>query len=50
MTTLSQADLPQDTGILRTAVQNNSGHVGIYANIVQAGAIRCGDEIRIIEG
>jgi len=38
MTTLPQADLPEDKGILRTALQNNNGHVGIYANVVQTGA------------
>jgi len=49
MTTLPQGDLPRDIGILRTAVQKNDGHVGIYANIIQTGAIKCDDEIRVIE-
>jgi uncharacterized protein YcbX len=47
MTTLPQADLPKDNGILRTAVQHNNAHVGIYANVLQGGKIRRGDEVRI---
>lgn len=50
MTTLPQGDLPEDKGILRTALQNNKGHVGVYASIVKGGAIKCGDEINIIDG
>ena len=47
MTTLAQEGLPKDAGILRTAVQHNHGHVGVYATVVQGGAIRCGDEISV---
>ncbi len=47
MTTLRQGDLPEDRDILRTALQNNNGHVGVYASVVQGGAIKCGDEIRV---
>ncbi len=47
MTTLPQADLPKDNGILRTAVQHNNAHVGIYASVVQGGKIKRGDEARI---
>jgi uncharacterized protein YcbX len=49
MTTLSQGDLPQDTGILRTAAQQNNAHVGIYASVVRPGAIRCGDQVILEE-
>jgi len=49
MTTLAQGDLPDDKGILRTALQKNNGHVGIYASVVQSGTIKCGDEIKLIE-
>ena len=47
MTTLSQADLPKDSGILRTAARNNEANVGVYADVVSAGAIRRGDPVRV---
>lgn len=43
MTTLAQPGLPKDTGILRTIARHNSGHVGVYAEVVQAGVVRRGD-------
>jgi len=49
MTTLAQGDLPQDSGILRTAVQQNQAHVGVYASVVQGGTIRRSDAVRIVE-
>jgi uncharacterized protein YcbX len=47
MTTLPQADLPCDVGILRTAVQHAQGHVGVYAAVVQGGTLRRGDAVRL---
>jgi uncharacterized protein YcbX len=47
MTTLAQGELPQDSGILRTAVQYNQGQVGVYATVVQGGTIRRGDRVRL---
>lgn len=47
MTTLAQADLPHDNGILRTAAQHNSGHVGIYAEVISDGEIRVGDTVTV---
>jgi uncharacterized protein len=47
MTTLPQADLPRDHGILRAAAQHNSAHVGVYAAVVRGGTIRRGDEARL---
>lgn len=47
MTTLAQGELPQDPGILRTAVQQNQGQVGVYAAVVRGGTIRCGDRVRL---
>jgi uncharacterized protein YcbX len=47
MTTLPQGDLPKDPGILRTAAKYNGVHVGAYASVVQAGAVRIGDSVSI---
>jgi uncharacterized protein YcbX len=48
MTTLPQGDLPRDPGILRAAAQHNSAHVGIYAEVIQGGAIHRGDAVRLV--
>jgi len=47
MTTLPQSDLPRDIGILKTAVQQNEAHVGVYANVVRNGTIKQGDKVTI---
>lgn len=47
MTTLAQADLPQDPGILRTAARHNQVHVGVYARVVQGGWLRRHDVVRL---
>jgi uncharacterized protein YcbX len=47
MTTLPQAGLPKDTGILRAAVQHNGAHVGVYASVSRGGYVRHGDDVRI---
>jgi hypothetical protein len=47
MTTLPQADLPADPGILRTAAQHNDAHVGIYAEVVQGGSVRRSDRVSV---
>jgi uncharacterized protein YcbX len=47
MTTLPQSDLANDTGILRTAVQQNHANVGVYASVVKGGTIRRGDSIHL---
>jgi MOSC domain-containing protein YiiM len=57
MTTLPQADLPQDHGILRTAARHNQPYVpasgsampsvGVYANVLHSGTIRRNDPVRI---
>ncbi len=49
MTTLAQGDLPQDSNILRTAVQRNQGNVGVYATVVHGGTIRAGDKVRLCQ-
>jgi MOSC domain-containing protein len=47
MTTLPQADLPKDAGILRSAAQHNRANVGVYASILQGGKIRRGEPVRL---
>jgi len=57
MTTLPQADLPQDHGILRTAAQHNQPFVpapgeampsvGVYANVLRPGTVCRGDPVRV---
>ena len=56
MTTLPQADLPHDPRILRTLVDQNRldlgdfGHLpcaGVYADVVQPGNIRRGDQLQL---
>jgi uncharacterized protein YcbX len=47
MTTLAQGDLPKDSGILRTAVQQNQGHVGVYATVLQGGILKRRDRVRV---
>jgi hypothetical protein len=47
MTTLAQGDLPKDSGILRTAAQNNEANVGVYAEVVSGGSVRRGDQAKL---
>jgi uncharacterized protein YegP (UPF0339 family) len=37
MITLPQGDLPKDSGILRTAAQQNAVNVGVYASVINGG-------------
>jgi uncharacterized protein len=46
MTTLPQADLPKDPGILRVAAKHNEANVGVYASVVRGGTVRRGDPVR----
>ncbi|MCI0621775.1 MAG: MOSC domain-containing protein [Acidobacteria bacterium] len=48
MTTLTQGDLPKDSGVLRTVVQHNQGNVGVYAAVVRGGTIRRGDRVKVV--
>lgn len=43
LTTRPQGDLPMDPGILHTAQQFNSNHVGVYGAVKRAGRIAPGD-------
>jgi uncharacterized protein YcbX len=47
MITLAQGDLPKDSEILRTAVQNNDANVGVYADVVKGGTVRRGDHVTV---
>ncbi len=48
MTTMAQAELPDDVSVLRTSVKHNQGNVGIYASVIQGGTICRGDLIRFV--
>jgi uncharacterized protein YcbX len=45
MTTLAQGSLPKDPGVLRAAVQEHGGNVGVYATVVRGGRVRRGDVV-----
>jgi uncharacterized protein YcbX len=47
MITLPQDDLPEDSGILRTAAQHNAVNVGVYATVLSGGSIRRGDAVTL---
>lgn len=47
MTTLPQADLPKDPGILRAAAKHNEANVGVYAAVAKGGTIRRGDAVTL---
>ncbi|MEX2542803.1 MAG: MOSC N-terminal beta barrel domain-containing protein [Trueperaceae bacterium] len=49
MTTLPQADLPNDPGILRTAAKHNEVNVGVYARVLQRGTVRRRDALELEE-
>lgn len=45
MTTLAQGTLPKDPTVLRTAVRENGGNVGVYASVARGGWVRRGDGV-----
>jgi uncharacterized protein YcbX len=47
MTTLAQADLPKDPGVLRVAAKYNRAAVGVYAQVERGGTIHRGDPVRL---
>lgn len=49
MTTLPQAALPRDLGILRAAAQWNQANVGVYATVSQGGTIAQDDPVWLLD-
>lgn len=49
LTTLAQGDLPKDPRILRSAVEDNGGDVGVYAAVETPGTVRVGDALVLLE-
>lgn len=47
MTTLPQADLPNDPGILKTAAKHNQVSVGVYAKVLRSGSVKRGDALEL---
>jgi uncharacterized protein YcbX len=48
MTTLAQLDLPHDPGILKTIAKENGACLGVYARVLESGAVRRGDPVRLL--
>jgi hypothetical protein len=48
MTAHRQADLVRDLRILRTAAQHHHNHIGVWASIGTAGAVRVGDPVMLM--
>ncbi len=49
MTTLKQKGLTKDINILKTALKNNNGNIGVYADVIRVGTINNNDIIKILE-
>jgi uncharacterized protein YcbX len=48
MTTHAQEDLPVDRDILRTVIEQNEEHVGVYGIVRQPGTLSIGDEAMLV--
>jgi len=48
MTTLPQADLPHDRGILKTVAEHNGAATGVYAQVLSGGTVRHGDAVTVL--
>jgi MOSC domain-containing protein len=48
MTTLPQADLPKDQGIIDTTSRYDENNVGVYAQVLRGGRVRSGDRFTLV--
>ena len=48
MVTHEQADLAQETQIMRALVQQNNGILGVYAKVIEAGQVSLGDQVELL--
>jgi uncharacterized protein YcbX len=48
MTIHGFADLPRDPSIMRSLVQENAGNLGVYATVLEPGAISVGDQLQVV--
>ncbi len=48
MTTLPQAELVREPGILKTLHAHNAGHMGVYARVVRPGIVHRGDRAELL--
>lgn len=48
MTTMEQADLPDDPAILRAVARENEACFGVYADVVAPGRVARGDTVRVL--
>jgi uncharacterized protein YcbX len=49
MVTQQDDDLPQDKQIMRTLVRETRHTAGVYANVVEAGDVKAGDAIELVD-
>jgi uncharacterized protein len=48
MITRESAEFPQDRSIMRTLVKHHRQELGVYANVVEPGVVRTGDEVSVL--
>jgi MOSC domain-containing protein YiiM len=48
MVTLAQPGLAAEQAVLQHLVAEAGGNFGVYAEVVAAGELRCGDEVRLV--
>ena len=49
MTTHAFNDLPKDPGVMRALVDANNGNIGVYAKVLQGGALKTGDTLSLLD-